>query len=146
MNQDNQNNAKCSSIREFLNLILEGDALTPEENAASKQHLKDCPDCSSWYQQHKSIIAQAKDLPLFDVQEQLTQKILHQLEIDSPGKSTTDINYVAVFILAGAMIFSYWQGCDTISGYGSWLVGILFMFLFKVAVSGIDNEKAKAST
>lgn len=131
----------CSEQRELLNLLLEGETLAPEENVSCKEHLKKCSSCNAWNRQHQKIIERAKEIPQFDVQEQLTQKILS----GTSAKGFDFTSSAATLLLFGGALF-FLLIYDTVYGIGSWIAGSLFLIMIKPILSGTNKIIVKETS
>lgn len=94
------------------------------DEAWADQHKSGCQLCAAWTAQSLQVMELATDMPQFDVQEALTQRILNAVELERAVTSQRVPLYVwpAVVLLAGLLLTAV--PYETMDGILSWVCGM----------------------
>ena len=127
----------CEKTKRLLELRIEEGALSGDEFAHVEPHLKSCKPCAQWQSQMQDIVAAARATAQFDVSEALTQRILSALDQERSGKaaSANQVASLLELLAAGAGVFVV-DSMESLSGLGSWCVGLAVMFVIQTIVAG----------
>ncbi len=123
---------ECIQARENFE---DTETLAPEQSLSFEQHIRNCPDCTAWRNQTKSITSVAVEMPMFDVPEAVTQRIMSQVQTISEQRKWAGQSWIlsVVTIAAFAWIFAL-DPLESVNGTVSWLIGLLALFGLKMVV------------
>ncbi|HEY9677195.1 MAG TPA: hypothetical protein V6C76_04275 [Drouetiella sp.] len=113
----------------------DGSELSAEQLLAAEQHFRSCSDCEIWREQWNAVARVASELPLFDVPESLTQRIMSEVQEEQTNKALTARNLILTVVVAVAGLMMFWMDSfDTIYGAFAWAVGFSFLFGLKYMI------------
>ncbi len=135
------NEQECMQARQTVD---ETAGLTPEQLLVAEKHIRTCAPCTIWRHQVNAITVAAKEMPLFDVPESLTQRIMGDVQNVSASKSLTIKTLVlsGVVLLAFIFVFSS-DSLDTVNGAVSWLIGLVLLFGLKSLIQANAKNDAR---
>src|SRR5262249_47119674 len=127
----------CDKTKRLLELRMDEGALAADEMADLEARRKSCQPCAHWQRQVQDIVAAARATAQFDVSEALTQRILSAVEHERHWKaaSAAQVGSMLVLLAAGAGVFVV-DSMESLSGLGSWCVGLAVMFVIQTIVAG----------
>ncbi len=132
---------ECMQARQTVD---ETAGFTPEQLLVAEKHIRTCTQCTTWRHQVNAITVAAKEMPLFDVPESLTQRIMGDVQNVSASKSLTIKTLVlsGVVLLAFIFVFSS-DSLDTVNGAVSWLIGLVLLFGLKALIQANAKNDAR---
>ncbi|MBZ0187108.1 MAG: hypothetical protein K8F91_12750, partial [Candidatus Obscuribacterales bacterium] len=124
-----KNNNDCLELKERL------EATDFEQSELDSVHINECSACSCWLTQTKQLIEIARSAPQFDVSEELTQKILVEVQFESK-QSKQLLTITSAIVVGGFLWFLFFfDSFETTWGVASWLVGLAALVALKFVIA-----------
>jgi hypothetical protein len=116
---------------------------TPEQLLVAEQHIRTCVQCETWRNQVNAITLSAKNMPMFDVPESLTQRIMADVQIEAANKawSVKTLVLSTLVLVASVFVFSF-DSFDTIYGAFSWMIGFVLLFGLRFLIQASVKQDA----
>lgn len=132
--------ADCLNYRERYD-ALSGGLL--EESAAEplRRHVRGCQSCRTWAAETDEMISMSVSLPMFDVPEQLTQRVLQSIEAERKLPLLGQYNLLVPVAVVGIASVVAVFPMDTLEGFLSTAIGLGGLFLVKLLITGVKSEE-----
>lgn len=132
---DRSRRDECEPVMALIDDERDGLDIGESGRARLRAHLDACSGCSRWKTETDDLIAVASALPQFDPPESLTQSIVMAVAADQQGRNRSyDLLFMCCAILLSA-IFMLGEAAESIPGFMSWLVCLVFMFALEAFFS-----------
>jgi hypothetical protein len=131
---------ECRQARQNID---DTDTLAPEQSLSIEQHIRNCAECTVWRHQAKAISTAASELPMFDVPEAVTQRIISDVQNLSEKQKWTGQPWIlsVITISAVSWIFAV-DPLESLNGTVSWLIALVVLAGLKMIIE--NNTKNDA--
>lgn len=133
LHKGKNNDLNCVEYRDLFAALESGNAINEIDETTAKTHLSTCADCAAFKQQHEFIAEAAANMPMFDVSESLTQKILQSVDVKA---ARVDL-FLPLGITAG-LVFLMLSPSDSLNGWIAWGAGGLGLCALQFLVKSAD--------
>ena len=92
----------------------------------------------------KLLSESAHSMPEYDVPERVTQNVLNSVQSEyAEQKSGLQLPPIALLALLACLVL-VWNSFDSVSGWGSWFVGVLVLWGFERLFESGEIQERKA--
>lgn len=142
MTDTNTSGINCNQFRELFDSQVDGNRnLEPSTEKMYKQHEESCKACHTWKSQTVEIIGMSANLPMFDVSEALTQRILASVETEK-AKVISFQGLPAGPLCAATALAVVLLLPEGLQGTLSWAAGLIGLALLQLLLNSASASES----